>query len=115
MVDIKDVLEKEFESNEISLDRDKIRNILEANDGARIRTWLSICSRCGLCAESCFVYLANDRDPRLSPAYKFHHTLGAMYRCKGQVNEGVFKTMLRDFMAAMHHVQAVLHILSLWH
>ena len=43
MVDIKDVLEKEFESNEISLDRAKIRNILEANDGARIRTWLSIC------------------------------------------------------------------------
>jgi len=91
MVDIKDVLEKEFESNEISLDRDKIRNILEANDGARIRTWLSICSRCGLCAESCFVYLANDRDPRLSPAYKFHHTLGAMYRCKGKLTREFLK------------------------
>jgi Fe-S oxidoreductase len=85
MVGIKEVLEKEFENNETPIDRDKIRGILAANDGARIRTWLSICSRCGLCAESCFVYLANDRDPRLSPAYKFHHTLGEMYRRKGRL------------------------------
>jgi Fe-S oxidoreductase len=91
MFDIKDVFEKEFESNEISVDRHKVRNILAANDGARIRTWLSICSRCGLCAESCFVYLANDRDPRLSPAYKFHHTLGAMYRRKGKLTRDFLK------------------------
>ena len=85
--DIKVVLEKEFESNKIRADRDKVRNILDANDGARIRTWLSICSRCGLCAESCFVYLSNDRDPKLSPAYKFHNTLGAMYRHKGNLTK----------------------------
>ncbi len=91
MVDIKEVLEKEFESNKIPIDRDIIRNILAANDGARIRTWLSICSRCGLCAESCFVYLSNDRDPRLSPAYKFHHTLGAMYRRKGRLTRDFLK------------------------
>jgi Fe-S oxidoreductase len=44
-----------------------------------------------LCAESCFVYLANDRDPKLSPAYKFHHTLGAMYRRKGKLTRDFFK------------------------
>ncbi len=92
MVDIKDVLQKEFENNQTPLDRDKIRSILAANDGARIRTWLSICSRCGLCAESCFVYLANDRDPRLSPAYKFQKTLGEMYRRKGKVTPEFFET-----------------------
>ncbi len=91
MVDIKEVLEKEFENNETPADRNKIRAILAANDGARIRTWLSICSRCGLCAESCFVYLANDRDPRLSPAYKFHHTLGEMYRRKGRLTTKFLK------------------------
>ena len=64
----------------------QIRALLEANDSARIRTWLSICSRCGLCAESCFFYLANNRDPRLSPAYKFKNTLGLMYRKKGNVD-----------------------------
>jgi Fe-S oxidoreductase len=91
MVNLKEVLEKEFENNETPIDRDKIRGILAANDGARIRTWLSICSRCGLCAESCFVYLANDRDPRLSPAYKFHHTLGEMYRRKGRLTTEFLK------------------------
>jgi Fe-S oxidoreductase len=85
MVDIKEVLEQEFEQNTMPVDQDKIRRILDANNGARIRTWLGICSRCGLCAESCFVYLANDRDPKLSPAYKFRHTLGEMYRRKGKV------------------------------
>jgi Fe-S oxidoreductase len=91
MIEIKDVLEKEFENNAAPVDRNKIRKILDANDGARIRTWLGICSRCGLCAESCFVYLANDRDPKLSPAYKFQHTLGAMYRRKGKVTPDFLK------------------------
>ena len=85
MVDIKEVLQKEFENNDTQPDPGKVRSILTANDGARIRTWLSICSRCGLCAESCFVYLANDRNPKLSPAYKFHKTLGEMYRRKGKL------------------------------
>jgi Fe-S oxidoreductase len=91
MVDIKEVLEKEFGNAAKTVDRVKIRDILAANDGARIRTWLNICSRCGLCAESCFVYLANDRDPRLSPAYKFQHTLGAMYRQKGRLTRDFLK------------------------
>jgi Fe-S oxidoreductase len=77
----------EFESNtDAPVDVTKVRQILDANHGARIRTWLSICSRCGLCAESCFVYVANDRNPRLSPAYKFRHTLGEMVRRKGKVD-----------------------------
>jgi len=64
----------------------KIKEILSANDSARIRTWLSICARCGLCAESCFFYLAGNRDPKLSPAYKFKNSLGEMYRRKGEVD-----------------------------
>jgi Fe-S oxidoreductase len=86
MRDIQKTLENEFNKAEFLLDIQKIRNILDANSGARIRTWLSICSRCGLCAESCFVYLSNDRDPKLSPAYKFKHTLGQMYRRKGKLD-----------------------------
>ena len=91
MVDIGDVLEEEFARNELPVDPVKIRQILEANNGARIRTWLSICSRCGLCAESCFVYLANDRNPKLSPAYKVKQTLGEMYRRKGKVDRDFLK------------------------
>ena len=83
------VTEKKFEfqdNTEAPVDVAKVRGILAANDGARIRTWMSICSRCGLCAESCFVYVGNDRDPRLSPAYKFRHSLGEMVRRKGKVD-----------------------------
>ncbi len=68
------------------VDINKVKEILQSNDGARVRTWLSICSRCGLCAESCFFYLANNRDPRLSPAYKFKNSLGLMYKKGGNVD-----------------------------
>ncbi|NTW34955.1 MAG: (Fe-S)-binding protein [Syntrophobacteraceae bacterium] len=69
----------------------KIKEILSANDSARIKTWLSICARCGLCAESCFFYLANNRDPKMSPAYKFKNTLGEMYRRKGEVDRAFLR------------------------
>lgn len=64
----------------------KIRSILKTNDGARMRSWLSICARCGLCADSCFFYTANNKDPKLSPAYKVINTVGKMYRKKGRVS-----------------------------
>jgi Fe-S oxidoreductase len=64
----------------------KVRSILASNHGARMRSWLDICSRCGLCAESCFFYLAHDNDPKLSPAYKVIHTVGEMYRRGGRVD-----------------------------
>jgi Fe-S oxidoreductase len=79
------------EAIEKPVDVRQIKNLLEANDGARIKTWLSICSRCGLCAESCFFYLANDRNPRFSPAYKVKNTLGLMYRMKGNVDRDFLK------------------------
>ncbi|HDL90542.1 MAG TPA: (Fe-S)-binding protein [Thermodesulforhabdus norvegica] len=69
----------------IQVNVEKIREILDKNNGARIRTWLSICSRCGLCAESCLFYLANDRNPRFAPAYKVQRTLGTIYKKKGKV------------------------------
>ena len=68
------------------VDTAKIREILEANGGARIRTWLNICTHCGLCAESCFFYLAKNKDPKTSPANKVRVTLGEMYRRKGNVD-----------------------------
>lgn len=79
------------EAIEKPVDTGKIRQILEANNGARIRTWLSVCSRCGLCAESCFFYLAKNKDPKLSPAYKVKATLGEMYRRKGNVDREFLK------------------------
>ena len=67
------------------VDIQRIRHILSENNGSLMRTWLSICSRCGLCTESCFYYLA-EQDPKLSPAYKIKTTLGEMYRLNGNVD-----------------------------
>jgi Fe-S oxidoreductase len=68
------------------VDTNQVRGILAANQGARMRSWLDICSRCGLCADSCFFYQAHDKDPKLSPAYKVIHTVGEMYRRGGEVD-----------------------------
>lgn len=95
MNEVNEVQEKPVnEVNEVQekpVNTEKIKQILDANDSARIKTWLSICSRCGLCAETCFFYLANDKDPRMSPAYKFKNTLGEMYRRKGNVDREFLK------------------------
>ena len=53
---------------------------------SRIRTWLEICAHCGMCADSCFIYRVNDRDPKQVPAYKIQSTLGEIVRRKGKVD-----------------------------
>lgn len=73
-----------------------IKELLDINNGARIKTWLSICASCGLCAESCLFYLAKGRDPKLSPAYKARTTLGEIYGRKGQVD--------REFLEKCYNV-----------
>lgn len=87
-------MSKNSDASSAPVDVRKIRQLLDANDSARVRTWLGICSRCGLCAESCFVYLSNDNDPRLSPAYKFKTTVGEMYRRKGKVDRSFLEACL---------------------
>lgn len=79
------------ERDDRPVDVKKIKSILTTNDGARMRSWLDICARCGLCADSCFFYLAHDKDPKLSPAYKVKTTLGEMYKRKGNVDRQFLK------------------------
>ena len=45
-----------------------------------MKTWLEICAHCGMCADSCFLYLINDCDPEQVPAYKIQSTLGEIIR-----------------------------------
>jgi len=53
---------------------------------SRMKTWMEICSHCGLCAESCFYFLANDRDPKQVPSFKIQQTLGELIKRKGKVD-----------------------------
>ncbi len=66
---------------------------------SRIRTWLAICAHCGMCADSCFLYRINDRDPKQVPAYKIHSTLGEMIRRKGKVDNAFMQMCMETAWA----------------
>jgi ferredoxin len=52
----------------LDVDREKLRGTLQKTFKSRLKTWLEICAHCGLCADSCFLYLANNRDPKQVPS-----------------------------------------------
>ena len=74
------------EMNALEVDSDQLWQTLQKTLKSRLRTWLEICAHCGLCADSCFLYRINDRDPRQVPAYKIQSTLGELVRRKGRVD-----------------------------
>jgi Fe-S oxidoreductase len=83
------------EMNHLEVDREKLWTTLQNTCKSRLRTWLEICSHCGLCAESCFYYLTNNRDPKQVPSYKIQATLGKMIKRKGNV-DNAFMQMTMD-------------------
>ena len=60
----------------LDVDKEKLKKTLAASLKSRMRTWLEICSHCALCGDTCFFYLANQRDPTQVPSYKIQSTLG---------------------------------------
>jgi Fe-S oxidoreductase len=68
---------------------------LEKTCKSRLRTWLEICAHCGMCADSCYFYLANNKDPKQVPSYKIQSTLGEMIKRKGKVDND-FMHMVMD-------------------
>ncbi len=72
-------------SENTPVDAQKIRDVLERNNSARLHAWLKTCTSCGMCAESCFFYLANDKNPEFMPQYKVRKTLGEIMDKKGEV------------------------------
>ena len=54
--------------------------------GEQMKWMLDHCVHCSLCAESCFLYMANDKDPQYMPSYKVINSLGELYRRKGKVD-----------------------------
>jgi len=53
---------------------------------AQIQTALNVCAHCTLCAESCFLFVTRDQDPKYMPSYKFINSIGTFYKKKGQVD-----------------------------
>lgn len=74
------------EMEELEVDSDALWAAVEKTCQSRTKTWLEICAHCGMCADSCFLYRVNDRDPKQVPAYKIQATLGEIVRRKGKVD-----------------------------
>lgn len=71
--------------NETAVDTNEIRRQLDAHK-AKMKLSLSVCAHCSLCAESCFLFMANDKAPKYMPSYKFINSIGLLYRRKGRVS-----------------------------
>ena len=74
------------EMNRLEVDKQALAATLKKTLKSRIKTWLEICAHCGLCADSCFLYLANKKDPEQVPSYKIQSTLGELVKRKGDVD-----------------------------
>jgi len=74
------------EMEKLDIDRDALWANIQKTLKSRMRTWLEMCSHCGLCADSCFFYLSNHRDPKQVPSYKIQSTLGEIVKRKGDVD-----------------------------
>lgn len=74
------------ELKKLDVDKAALKKALDMTFKSRMKTWLDICAHCGLCAESCLFYIANDRDPKQTPSYKIQSTLGEIVRRKGDVD-----------------------------
>ncbi|OQY01181.1 MAG: hypothetical protein B6I26_04805 [Desulfobacteraceae bacterium 4572_130] len=82
------------EMKSIEVDTKLLWKTIQNTCKSRIRTWLEICAHCGMCADSCFLYLVDDHNPKQVPAYKIQSTLGEIIRKKGNVdNNFMIKTM----------------------
>ena len=74
------------EMDKLDVDQEKLGAALKNTLKSRLKTWLEICAHCGMCAESCFFYLANNNDPEQVPSFKIQDTLGKLAKRKGKVD-----------------------------
>ena len=69
-----------------------IVDFLKPRLGARFKTWLAICTHCGLCADTCHYYAASGNDPKMIPSYKVRF-LNEMLKKKGKVDRAYLQKM----------------------
>jgi len=68
------------------INTDAIWEFLKSRRSARLKLWMDACAHCGLCADACHYYLANDKDPEMIPSYKAR-LLKQAYKKKGKLDE----------------------------
>jgi len=82
------------EMADLDVDQAALRDVIRKTFKSRMQTWLEICAHCGLCADSCFFYLSNRRDPKQVPSYKIQSTLGQIVKRKGKVDNAFMRNAM---------------------
>ena len=75
-----------------AIDHTKIKSMLDQRKSIA-KLCLAACAGCTLCAESCFLFVSNHRDPRYMPSYKVINSLGKLYKRKGKVDSATLNEM----------------------
>lgn len=74
------------------IDREQIARLLDRHKD-RMKPFLSHCMRCTVCAESCFLYMSKDRDPRYMPSYKVINSVGVLYKKGARIERADLEKM----------------------
>ncbi|MGD8267883.1 MAG: (Fe-S)-binding protein, partial [Desulfobacterales bacterium] len=94
-VETKKIYDKGIEEGAAKLTPERIqkvyRQMMDAEAGARLKTYVESCVSCGLCSEACHFYLSNDKDPRFAPAGKVRQTMAELMKKKGKVSVAFMK------------------------
>jgi len=80
----------ETEAKSIAPDRKKIIEFLSAHK-TKMKLSLKVCAHCGLCAESCFIYMTRGKKPEYMPSHKMINSIGKLYKKKGKVSWETFE------------------------
>jgi Fe-S oxidoreductase len=75
-----------FTKNTAGVDTEKIKARLKEHK-TKMKLTLKACAHCTLCAESCFLYMARNKDPKYTPSYKFLNSIGTLYKADGKVDK----------------------------
>lgn len=99
MKDTENTLDQAVEEGLAHLTQEQItrtvNQVLEQETGARFKTYVETCMRCGLCADACSFFLSNDRDPSRMPAGKVKQTVWEMLEKKGRVSKDFLRRAVR--------------------
>lgn len=67
------------------IDPAEIMTFLRPKMGARFKTWVEICTHCGMCANTCHFYNAHEGNSQMIPSYKVRF-IRDILRKKGKVD-----------------------------
>jgi len=74
------------------MDLAKLKSTLASKSGARLKLWMEICARCGLCAEGCH-FFQSEPIPAHVPAHRLK-PLAELMRRKGEVDEAFMQGLV---------------------